>query len=110
MAKTSNKKPTKSSSNNHPNAALAMSRIAEEDESKRAREPDEEMNSGFSNYLRSGEGMVPACFFSESQAINLPRTYRCRHGNDENVCYCKHNGNFLYGGMAEHQGVVVHHT
>lgn len=59
MVKTSNKKPSKSTNNNHPNAALAMTRIAEEDENKRAREADEEMNSGFANYLRSGEGMEP---------------------------------------------------
>lgn len=56
MAKTSNKKPSKSTSNNHPNAALAMNRIAEEDENKRPREADEELNSGFASYLRSSEG------------------------------------------------------
>lgn len=60
MAKTPNKKPTKSRSNSHPNAAMAMTRIAEEDESKRAREAEEEMNSGFANYLRSSEGTATA--------------------------------------------------
>lgn len=58
MAKTSNKKPSKgtTNNNNHSNAALAMTRIAEEDENKRTRDGDEELNSGFANYLRSSEG------------------------------------------------------
>lgn len=33
-----------------------MNRIAEEDENKRPREVDEELNSGFASYLRSSEG------------------------------------------------------
>lgn len=76
MAKTSNKKPSKNTASNHPNAALAMTRIAEEDENKRAREPDEEMNSGFANYLRSGEGIQTNTIyqsddFQTKQSINL---------------------------------------
>lgn len=55
MAKTQVKKILNKSTQND-NRPMGMSKIAEEDENKSSQDQDEEINSGFGSYLRSGEG------------------------------------------------------
>lgn len=50
------KKSPHTKATHHDSKSPTMSQIAEEDESKKTNEPDEELNSGFANYLRSNEG------------------------------------------------------
>lgn len=59
MAKINAKKAAKNNSNNLSNNGkqVSMSKIVEEDETKKLPDPDEEINSGFANYLRSSEGI-----------------------------------------------------
>lgn len=57
MAKLSSKKPNKNA--NKSNSAPGMSQIVEEEEKKSTASADEEINSGFANYMRSGEGIPP---------------------------------------------------
>lgn len=54
MAKTQAKKAS-NKNNQNDNRPIGMSKITEEDENK-SQNPDEEINSGFGSYLRSGEG------------------------------------------------------
>lgn len=113
MAKTSNKKVNKANSSasgsTSSSAGLSMSRIAEEDESKR--EPADEPNSGFASYLRSGEG---SCVLRRSltQPNQFPSSWcgvhRCR--NDENVCNCQHIDGVFHCCMAKYQRVHFHHS
>lgn len=56
MAKTQAKKATNKSSQND-SRPMGMSKITEEDENK-SQNQDEEINSGFGSYLRSGEGQL----------------------------------------------------
>lgn len=56
MAKTHTKKSTKNvKTNQNDGRSSSMSKIMEEDENKL--QPDEDINSGFGNYLRSNEGL-----------------------------------------------------
>lgn len=56
MAKTqATKKPAKSAKAVQPDTKSGMSKIVEEDEHKLL--ADEDINSGFGNYLRSQEGL-----------------------------------------------------
>lgn len=66
MAKTQAKKASqKSSQNDNQPIGIGMSKIAEEDENK-SHDVDEEINSGFGNYLRSGEGsVINECYLYE---------------------------------------------
>lgn len=60
MAKTQTKKSTSNNrSGQNDTKPAGMSKITEEDENKSNRDTDEEINSGFGNYLRSGEGYFP---------------------------------------------------
>lgn len=59
MAKAQAKKTSNKSSQND-NRPMAMSKITEEDENK-SQDQDEEINSGFGGYLRSGEGQSLCC-------------------------------------------------
>lgn len=56
MARSHNKKPTNSKANNNHSKG-PFKEIAKEPKVKTIIEDDEDMNSGFSNYLRSGDGM-----------------------------------------------------
>lgn len=55
MAKLSTKKPSKNA--NKSNSTPGMSKIVEEDESKKTNDIDGEINSGFANYMRSSQGI-----------------------------------------------------
>lgn len=55
MAKAQASKKASNKSSQNDNRPMAMSKIAEEDENK-SPEQEEEINSGFGSYMRSGEG------------------------------------------------------
>lgn len=57
MAKTATKKsPNTNKNSKNDNKSVGMSKITEEDENRTNADQDEEINSGFGNYLRSSEG------------------------------------------------------
>lgn len=57
MAKTATKKsPNTNKNSKNDNKSVGMSKITEEDENRTNADQDEEINSGFGNYLRSNEG------------------------------------------------------
>lgn len=67
MAKSTSKKPSKNA--NKSNSAPGMSKIVEEDESKKTNNPDNEINSGFANYMRSSEGEI--FYFHDENSLKM---------------------------------------
>lgn len=69
MAKTQAKKSA-NKTNQNDNRPMGMSKITEEDENK-SQDPDEELNSGFGSYLRSGEGQIDIILYCVTNWICL---------------------------------------